>query len=76
MINARRMHTRVTVLTLCVRLCVCVSPVYKALRRAVLQFEHNCRLYAFIARFLLNAFFQKLQPFSAMLSRPLRVRIL
>ena len=78
----RRVRTRVTqsvtVLSLCVRLCVCVSPVYKA---AVLQFEHNCRLYAIIARystyrFLLNAFFQKLQPFSAMPSRPVRVRIL
>ena len=45
-INARRMRARVTVLSL----CVCVSPVYKALRRAVLQFEHNCRLYAIIAR--------------------------
>ena len=49
-INARRMRARVTVLSLCVRLFVCVSLVYKALRRAVLQFEHNCRLYAIIAR--------------------------
>ena len=49
-INARRMRARVTVLTLCVCLSVCVSPVYKALRRVVLQFEHNCKLYVIIAR--------------------------
>jgi hypothetical protein len=41
----RRMRTSVMVLSLC------VSALYKALKRAVLQFEHICRLYANISRF-------------------------
>jgi hypothetical protein len=38
LVNARRMRTSVTVLSL----CVCVSTVYKTLKSVVLQFEHIC----------------------------------
>jgi hypothetical protein len=37
-INVRRMRTSVTVLGLCV--CVCVSAVYKKLKSVVLQFAY------------------------------------
>ena len=50
-VNAQRMHTRVTVISLCVCVCVGVSTVYQLLTRFVLYTKHISRLYATLQRF-------------------------